>query len=322
VLFEVREEARMTLKSPPTRQRVRGFTLIELLVVIAVIAILIALLLPAVQQAREAARRSHCQNNLKQIGLALQNYTGTHGTLPHGYISLTDAAGDDTGPGWGWGTMLLPHLDQSPLYQRLDLNVPIETAANAAPRVIPVGIMLCPSDNAAPRFPAMTRNVISGVPTGLICEVASANYVGMYGTTEPPQPSNGTFYRNSRVRPQDVTDGLLQTIFVGERSHQLGEATWVGSVTNAILYGDPTDGVGAARTEPSPGMVLGHGGELKAPGNPRSEVNQFYSKHSGSSVVQFLFGDGHVAILGTSIDLKVYWALCTRSSGETVANSY
>lgn len=312
----------MTSILPDRDRSRRGFTLIELLVVIAIIAVLVALLLPAVQQAREAARRSQCQNNLKQIGLSLHNYVGTHSTLPPGYISVVNSSGNDTGPGWGWGTMLLPHLDQAPLFTSLNLNLPIEAPSNAVSRIAAVKLFLCPTDDALQKFPALTRNLSTGVPTGLICEVSSANYVGMYGTTEPPQTSDGTFFRNSRVRPQDVTDGLSQTIFVGERSHKLGEATWVGAVTNAILFGDPSDGVGAARTEPSPGMVLGHGGELKAPGNPRSEVNQFYSKHSGGSIVLFLFGDGHVASLGTSIDLKVYWALCTRSGGEAVSNNY
>src|SRR4051812_6730319 len=92
----------------------RGFTLIELLVVIAIIAVLIALLLPAVQQAREAARRSQCKNNLKQIGLALHNYHDTANTLPPGWIG--DPTGSNAGNRWGWGTMILPYLDQAPLY--------------------------------------------------------------------------------------------------------------------------------------------------------------------------------------------------------------
>src|SRR5579872_1827700 len=96
----------------------RGFTLIELLVVIAIIAVLVALLLPAVQQAREAARRTQCKNSLKQIGIALQNYHDSARTLPPGYISLIDTSGNDLGPGWGWAAMLLPQMDQSPLYDQ------------------------------------------------------------------------------------------------------------------------------------------------------------------------------------------------------------
>lgn len=299
-----------------TKKR-RGFTLIELLVVIAIIGLLIALLLPAVQQAREAARSTECKNNLKQIGLALHNYAESFQTLPPGYISRFDNADNDTGPGWGWASMLLPQLDQGPLYTTLKFDLPIENAANAASRVVSVPLMRCPSDDVRPTFPALTRNLATGVPTGLICDVASSNYVGMYGTTEPLETSDGIFFRNSKVTFPDISDGSSQTIAVGERSHNLGEATWVGSVTGAILYGDPTDGVGAARTELSPGMVVGHAAELKAPGNPRSEVNQFYSRHVGGAGVHFLFADGHVAFLTSSINLKTYWALCTRAGSET-----
>src|SRR5687768_201165 len=96
----------------------RAFTLIELLVVIAIIGILVALLLPAVQQAREAARRTQCKNNLKQLGLALHNYHDQHKLLPPGYVSDYTTAGTDTGPGWGWAAMILPQIDQGPLFNR------------------------------------------------------------------------------------------------------------------------------------------------------------------------------------------------------------
>src|SRR5579864_5723515 len=125
----------------------RGFTLIELLVVIAIIAVLVALLLPAVQQAREAARRSQCKNNLKQVGLALQNYHGSRNTFPPGYVSTFDGSGNDTGPGWGWGAMILPELDQAPLQNGISFTQPIEAAANATARVTTLSASLCPSDS-------------------------------------------------------------------------------------------------------------------------------------------------------------------------------
>src|SRR3954449_8651134 len=90
-----------------------GFTLVELLVVIAIIGVLVALLLPAVQAARESARRMQCQNNLKQIGLALLNYESSHKALPAGYLSDIDASGNDTGPGWGWAALILPQMEET-----------------------------------------------------------------------------------------------------------------------------------------------------------------------------------------------------------------
>src|SRR5258708_2555504 len=124
----------------------RGFTLIELLVVIAVIGVLVGLLLPAVQQAREAARRMSCRNNLKQIGLALHNYHGSHNVFPPGYVSNFDASGTDTGPGWGWAAMILPQMEQRPLFDAVNFNTPIEAPSNQTNRLGVVGGFLCPSD--------------------------------------------------------------------------------------------------------------------------------------------------------------------------------
>src|SRR5262247_3715883 len=100
-----------------------GFTLIELLVVIAIIAILIGLLLPAVQKVREAAARSSCQNNLKQVGLALQGYHDANRQFPPGYASRVGPNGEDTGPGWGWAAHILPHIEQQPLFNQINLVV-------------------------------------------------------------------------------------------------------------------------------------------------------------------------------------------------------
>src|SRR5262245_17389184 len=117
--------------NPSRRPRPRGFTPIELLVVITIIAILIALLLPAVQAGREAARRARCANHLKQIGLALHNYHGAVGSFPPAYVSLVPARQPtdlEFGPGWGWGTMVLPFLEQAPLSHAVNFNLPITDA--------------------------------------------------------------------------------------------------------------------------------------------------------------------------------------------------
>jgi prepilin-type N-terminal cleavage/methylation domain-containing protein/prepilin-type processing-associated H-X9-DG protein len=304
------------------RERGRGFTLIELLVVIAIIAILVGLALPAVQAAREASRRVQCVNNLKQTGLALATYESVHRLLPAGYISNYLADGTDTGPGWGWGAMILPQLDHVPLYNAVNFSMPIEALANSTARVTKLYTWICPSDRVDPTWPAMQRDP-SGTPTQVICQVAPSNYVGVFGITEPGINGEGIFSRDVSIGIRDITDGTSQTMAVGERSHKLGEATWTGAVTGAILYPPPgdTDGVGRPRTENASGMILGHTGEHKGPGDPTSDVNQFYSVHAGKGV-HFLFADGHVQFLKSTMNYQTYTALSTRAGGEAISGEY
>src|SRR3954451_6961174 len=143
----------------PINRRPAGFTLVELLVVIAIIGVLVSLLLPAVQQARESARRISCTNRLKQIGLALLNYESSHKLFPPAYITANPAAngsafgvsfGDDyhNGPsGFAWGTLLLPFLEQQALYDRFDLSAPCWSSANAPAAQSKATAFLCPSAN-------------------------------------------------------------------------------------------------------------------------------------------------------------------------------
>src|SRR5271166_430496 len=129
-------------------KRSRGFTLIELLVVIAIIAVLIALLLPAVQSAREAARRMQCVNNLKQLGIALHNYHDALSIFPPGYIAASKFIDGetDTAPGWSWASMILPQLEQASLYSSINVYLPIQAGANVTATQTIVGAYLCPSD--------------------------------------------------------------------------------------------------------------------------------------------------------------------------------
>jgi prepilin-type N-terminal cleavage/methylation domain-containing protein len=256
-----------------------AFTLIELLVVIALIGVLVALLLPAVQAAREAARRGQCLNNLKQIGIAFHQYEGINRTLPPGYVSSFDQAGNDLGPGWGWASMILPQIEQATIFSAINFSMNVESSANQTARLVIVGGFLCPSDRVDPSWPAVTRDSITGLPTGVICLVAPSNYVGMNGTSEPGPDGEGVYFRDSAIAFRDITDGLSQTLAVGERSHLLGAATWSGAVTGALLYDDDGDTIGTTDLETSPGMVLGHSGEGVGPGSNRSEPNQFYSLH-------------------------------------------
>jgi prepilin-type N-terminal cleavage/methylation domain-containing protein/prepilin-type processing-associated H-X9-DG protein len=295
----------------------RAFTLIELLVVISIIGVLIALLLPAVQAAREAARRAQCVNNLKQIGLAMQSYHANIQVFPPGYVSKFDTSGNDTGPGWGWAAMLLPQFEQTVMYSAINFDIAIEDPSNRTTRMANITVFLCPSDTVRTCWWAVARDT-SGAPLWNICQVGPSNYVGMYGTGEPGPDGEGLFFRNSAIGIPNITDGTSETIAVGERSHRLGEATWAGSVTNAMLFPTDDDNIGRYELETSSGMILGHAGEGVGPGDPRSDVNMFYSLHAGRGV-NFLFADGHVAFLKSTISYKTYQALATRAGGEVIS---
>jgi prepilin-type processing-associated H-X9-DG protein len=278
-----------------------------LLVVIAIIGVLIGLLLPAVQKVREAAARVKCVNNLKQIGLALQNYHETAKSFPSGYVSNFDSTGNDTGPGWGWAAFILPQVEQQNLYNSIQFGQNIEMPANSGVRVAPISLYLCPSDSAPPAWTASKFNS-SGVSIGAICDVASANYVGVFGVGEPGVDGDGVFFRNSRVRIADILDGTSQTLMVGERTFVLAPATWVGAVASAELF--PYN---------SSNFVLGHTGESNGPASP-VDINNFSSRHG--SGLNFVFADGHVSFLASSVSQAIYQALSTRAGSEPVGGDF
>jgi prepilin-type N-terminal cleavage/methylation domain-containing protein/prepilin-type processing-associated H-X9-DG protein len=292
----------------------RAFTLIELLIVIAIIGILLGLLLPAVQAARESARRTECANHLKQLGVALVNYHDAHSRLPSGFVSSVSSSGVDTGPGWGWAALSLPYLEETSLWTTLDFRQPIESPNNVARKRLIPGL-LCPSnDLVEPTWPAEVRDA-AGNPVSLVCEVAFAAYVGMMGSTDAGSSGDGLFFRNSHVRFRDITDGCAQTIAIGERAYRLGEGTWVGAVTGAMMFPDDDEGeIAVPHLKPSSAMVLSHAGLGNGPNSPTSEINQFYSLHSGGA--NYVFADGHVAFLPETIDYQTYRALATRAGGE------
>jgi prepilin-type N-terminal cleavage/methylation domain-containing protein/prepilin-type processing-associated H-X9-DG protein len=309
------------MRSKPTPRHAHAFTLIELLVVIAIISLLIGFLLPAVQSARESARRIQCVNNLKQIGLALHNYEAGDQTLPPGYISAFDSTGTDLGPGWGWISMALPHLEQIAVYNTINFLMGIENPVNGTARFTRFSTLGCPSDSLAQVWPAVTRNPITGAVTGTICQVPPSNYVGVSGYSEPGPEGEGLFFRNSKIAFRDIIDGLSQTLAIGERAFLLGPATWTGAVTGTLLYDDDGDTIGSTDVESAPGMVLGHTGEGAGPGANRSEPNQFYSLHA-SKGANFFFADGHVAYLKSTMNYQTYVALSTRAGGELVSDDY
>ena len=187
---------------------------------------------------------------------------------------------------------------------RFDLG--IETAVNAGVRVTAVKTYLCPSDAAPPTWTA-TKYDAAGKPAGAVCDVASANFVGVFGVTEPGVGGEGMFFRGSAVKIADVTDGTSQTMMVGERCSTLAPAAWVGAVTGADIF--PYN---------ASNMVLGHVGEGATPAVP-TEVNHFSSRHSGGT--HFVFADGHVAFLTGSVNYAVYQALATRAGGDLVGGN-
>lgn len=293
----------------------RGFTLVEVLLVIAIVGTLIALLLPAIQAARETARRSSCCNNLRQIAVALQSFHAAKQVFPEGYASQVDANGNDLGPGWGWAIRIFPYTEERPLVGALTLSQPISSAANSA-RTTQVPLFICPSDPVETTWTAYSLQ--NGAPGAPICDVAGANYVAVFGTSDPGAIGDGIFFRNSSIGLRNITDGSSKTFAVGERGEQLGDATWVGAVTGGGLF--PEGRIPGDPFEDSPGMVLGHVGEGNLPGGGVSDVNQFYSQHGAGS--QFAFADGHVSFIGADIDYPTYTALATRAGSEVVSGDY
>jgi prepilin-type N-terminal cleavage/methylation domain-containing protein/prepilin-type processing-associated H-X9-DG protein len=294
-------------------RRRTGFTLIELLVTIAIIAVLIGILLPAVQKVREVAARNKCANNLRQIALAIHNYHDIRRSFPAGYISGVAGNGDDTGPGWGWAAQILPQVEQNALYGIVRFDKPIEDPANADARQKMVPTYVCPSDDLPPTWMA-TRFDPAGKPLRQLADVASANYVGVYGPTEPGVDGDGIFFRNSKIGFSDITDGTAQTLMVGERTVRLGPATWCGAVTSANIYAPQT----GPQVEDGSGMVLGQANH--PPGSSDCELNEFAGSHGVGA--NFAFADGHVAFIAATIDQKVFHALATRAGGEVVPEGF
>jgi prepilin-type N-terminal cleavage/methylation domain-containing protein/prepilin-type processing-associated H-X9-DG protein len=285
-----------------------GFTLVELLVVIAIIGVLVGLLLPAVQAARESARRSRCVNNLKQIGVALLNHHDVRKAFPSGVQqSGSDPAAKQIA-GWGWAALILPYMEETALAAQLDPTRQdlhdVLKDANLRPLIrTTISSYRCPSDpylhdhNEKRTFEKGNGEY----GTGIDAQPAISNYVGMIGTrwvlnqeqigaSAEKKDLYGMLGPSSRISLRKVTDGTSQTIFVGERAYEpvYYAGAWVGArnLNSQGVNGLP--------------MVLGMARKQNPPENLATADASFSSYHPNG--VHYLFVDGHVGFINDDID--------------------
>jgi prepilin-type N-terminal cleavage/methylation domain-containing protein/prepilin-type processing-associated H-X9-DG protein len=296
----------------PRTRAARGFTLIELLVVIAIIAILIGLLLPAVQKVREAAARSKCSNNLKQIGLACHNYNDVMGSFP---------MGNKWNWGWTWHAYILPYVEQGPLYNQVQpvMKTDGATTLTGAAVKLAVGtkisVFICPSD------PGPETWTTSGVRR--YC----SNYNGNAGsngfvcsscgqTDQDMRNLNGVLYSNSKVRINDLKDGTSNTLLAGDAKKSPGAPH---NFDRYYIFDNTLDGNSAASHDTSRCLSLtGHrnGSTLTAYRINGNNEKTFGSFHTGGA--NFVMGDGSVRFVRDTISTVAWLAAGSRSGGEAI----
>ena len=307
------------------RQKRCAFTLVELLVVIAIIGVLVGLLLPAVQSAREAARRVSCQNNLKQQGLAMHMHHDSYERMPSGYISPgvtpADPAVAETSMGYAWGMQILPYLEEGSLGTQIDRSReatdPVNAALVAEARV---SVYQCPTDSPPLHFE------VSGAAGSM--SLPSSNYAAILGynnVTASPGKGTGVYYRNSRHRFADIKDGTSKTICVGERKHlhDFGispgvdaNTTWYAAIPGVFR---PAGMAMMPMHREGPGsLVLGHVGQPgmgmgKTP-NHTNHIVHYSSQHPGG--VMFLLCDGSTHFIRDDIDYATFRNLGERADGH------
>ena len=343
-----------TTEEEPMRHRLprRGFTLIELLVVIAIIAILIALLLPAVQQAREAARRSQCKNNLKQLGLALHNYESTFGTFPPSRIdsipahsgscssskapvSPTNVSGGYCSAYNSWGVLILPQIEQTNLGSLYNYSLPWGHPSNRAALSTTLPVFLCPSAPGERVDAYIAPNVGAG-DYGSVNAVDKSAFAAA-GLPTPADDVGGALDKAKANKIRDITDGTSNTILLAESAGKpevwsshgkiltKKQATDYGYDDKKVndFNGVATPAEGISWADPDGGFKInGHDPvTLKKQVIGSRYINVInvaepFAFHTGGA--QFALGDGGVRFISENIDGRTFIALCTRSGGETV----
>ena len=312
-----------------------GFTLVELLVVIAIIGILIGMLLPAVQQVREAARLTACKNNLRQLSLALHNYESALMQFPPGYafISGNDFAATGTPVedgsanhlGQAWGAFILPQIEQGNLHSLIDFRLSGFDVANLEARETPIQLFLCPTD-----IWSVDNFVVRDESASPVERYAAASYCANWGpasSTEnldaTPDQGEGPFFRNSRTRFSNITDGTSSTIALGERTngpildidgqpigvppHPNFENVWFAAIRDIDAPDDDHGQMVLFDGEFGPNQARGAGADrgVSAP-------------HDG--IAQFAYLDGSVHAISAGISIQVYRDLLTISGGEVIGD--
>ena len=344
--------------SDDSRYRRLGFTLVELLVVIAIIGILVGLLLPAVQAAREAARRMQCSNNQKQIGLALHNYVSAHRVFPFG--KGPSYPGAPVYARWSQHALFLPFIEQSALYNTIDFRFPPETpgmggvvafmpayinpsGVNAASCRTPVPGFFCPSDSA-PTDVWQAQNNYVGNQGGWLCD--RSDQPGASTDVSPSETQTGVFYFLSKVRPADVVDGLSNTVFFSEKIRGQGSPNprtdlfIIPHQTSLVATFNACSGLNTSTATPLSSKwgyswVMGENcctqynhvatpnsnscGGTGFPGSMTNMAMQVSAASRHAGGVQCMLGDGSVRFVANSIDLVVWRALGSRASGEVAS---
>jgi prepilin-type processing-associated H-X9-DG protein/prepilin-type N-terminal cleavage/methylation domain-containing protein len=269
-----------------------GFTVLELLIVMSLISLVIAVVLPALGSAREAARRLQCTNNLKQIGLAIHSYHEQHTSLP---IGCQWEASFETGYGLCIG--MLPHLEQTPLYETIDRTQLLSSPINNTARQTSLPVFICPSDIVEQSFMLIADDE-ADIPFAPLVSVPTSTYIGVFGTVEPDEDhfedqGDGPFPNNCAHRFRDLQRGLTNTFLIGERTMKRVPSTWLGF---------------DRRADDALCRILGHA--RTTPNCETCHQCEFSSRHYGGA--NFLWADGRVGFVSNSIDSQQYRIFATR----------